>query len=305
MRGNSTDIEVPGVLPPSDDGVFKTLLTHPDAGVCLRDVIASNIGLPVKKVTVRNTELPISDVLEKRERFDVSCEIDDGDQVEVEMQADRMEGDSLTHGHKNIKGRAIYNLCDLHSSQKGVGVRYGKLARTYQITFCGYTVFKDRASCFNRFSFRNAEGEELLDAVHILFVELSKLERLLEKPIAEMTGAEMWAIFLAYANDPKHKEALDEIIGAKEEIKVAYDLLTSISQDADERARYRARRKFQMDMEHNRLAAFEAGEIAGRIAGETAGKIEMARNLLAQEIPPEVIARSANLPLDEIRALMN
>ncbi|MDR1578755.1 MAG: hypothetical protein LBS35_00225 [Synergistaceae bacterium] len=65
----------PEILPPSDDGVFKTLLTHPGARVCLKDVISSNINLPVREVTVRNTEFPISDVREKRERFDVNCEI--------------------------------------------------------------------------------------------------------------------------------------------------------------------------------------------------------------------------------------
>ncbi|MDR2180679.1 MAG: Rpn family recombination-promoting nuclease/putative transposase, partial [Synergistaceae bacterium] len=87
MRKELDEIEVPEILPPSEDGVFKTLLTHPDAESCLRDIIASNIGLPVKYVAVRNTELPIRDILAKRERFDVSCKIDSGDQIEVEMQA--------------------------------------------------------------------------------------------------------------------------------------------------------------------------------------------------------------------------
>jgi predicted transposase/invertase (TIGR01784 family) len=163
--------EIPEILPPSDDSVFKALLTHPDAKSCLRDVISSNIGLPVTEANVRNTEFPISDALEKRERFDVSCEINGGGQVEVEMQADPMEGDNLASGHKNIRSRAIYNACDLHSSQKGIGIRYGNLAQTYQITFCGYAVFDDRENCFNRFSFRNEEGEELLNAVSIIFVD--------------------------------------------------------------------------------------------------------------------------------------
>ncbi|MDR2179407.1 MAG: Rpn family recombination-promoting nuclease/putative transposase, partial [Synergistaceae bacterium] len=247
MRKELVDIEVPEILPPSDDGVFKTLLTHPTAKRCLVDIIASNIGLPVKDVAVRNNELPIRDVLAKRERFDVSCKIDSGDQIEVEMQADPMEGDNAANEHRNIKGRSIFNACDLHSSQEGVSVPYEKLARTYQITFCGYTVFKARQSCFNCFSFRNAESEELLDAVNILFVELSKLKRVLKKPVSEMTSAEMWAVFLAHANKPQHREILNTIIAAKEEIRMAYGLLTSISQDEDERARFRARRKFQMD----------------------------------------------------------
>ena len=33
------DIVIPELLPPSEDGVFKTLLTHPDAAPVLRDVV--------------------------------------------------------------------------------------------------------------------------------------------------------------------------------------------------------------------------------------------------------------------------
>jgi predicted transposase/invertase (TIGR01784 family) len=313
------DIEIPEILPPSEDGVFKTLLTHPDASRCLQDIIASNIDLPVKKATVRNTELPIGDVLEKRERFDVSCEIDGGGQVNVEMQADPAVGDNLTNKHKNIRSRAIYNVCDLHSSQKGIGIPYGKLVRTYQITFCGYTVFEERESCFNYFSFRNAEGEELLDTVSILFVELSKLKRVMEKLVSEITDAEMWAIFLACADKAKYKDLLDEIMAVKEEIKMAYDLLTSISQNEDERARFRARRKFQMDMEHTRIVTFEEGKKEGRTEGwvegkkegrtegwndgRTDGKLELARDLLASGVSLEIIVKKTGFSPEEIQAL--
>jgi predicted transposase/invertase (TIGR01784 family) len=301
------NIETPKILPPSEDGVFKTLLTHPDATQCLRDIIASNIGLPVKKATVRNTELPLGDVREKRERFDVSCEIDGGGQINVEMQADPVAGDNLANKHKNIRSRAIYNVCDLHSSQKGIGIPYGKLVRTYQITFCGYTVFEERESCFNRFSFRNSEGEELLDTVSILFVELSKLKRVMEKPVSEMTDAEMWAIFLAYADEAKYKELLDEIMAVKEEIKMAYDLLTSISQNEDERARFRSRRKYQMDMEHTRIVTFEEGKKEGRTEGwndgRTDGKLEFARNLLKNGFSLEVVIENSGLSPEEIQVL--
>ena len=289
------EIEVPEILPPSDDGVFKTLLTHPDAKPCLRDVIASNIGLPVKEVTVRNTEFPISDVMEKRERFDVSCEIDGGDQVEVEMQADPMEGDNLAGGHRNIRSRAVYNACDLHTTQTGKGLSYGSLVRTYQITFCGYSVFEGRTNCFNRFSFRNSEGEELLDAVSIIFVELSKLGPVMRKPAAEMTGAEMWAVFLAHANKPRHRTLMGKIIAAREGIKVAYDLLTNISQDADERARFRARRKFQMDLEHSRIVSFEEGK--------REGKFEIARSMLDRKMPISDIADITGLSEKDLLSL--
>jgi predicted transposase/invertase (TIGR01784 family) len=89
---------------------------------------------------------------------------------------------------------------------------------------------------------------------------------------------------------------LNEIIVAKEEIKMAYDLLTNISRNEDERARFRARRKFQMDMEHNRIVAFEEGEIKG----ELKGKLKVARNLLANGMSMEFVVQNTGLSPNEI-----
>ena len=54
------EIIVPELLPPSEDGVFKTLMTHPDAKPILRDVVESYLHIPVVNVEVRNSELPIA-----------------------------------------------------------------------------------------------------------------------------------------------------------------------------------------------------------------------------------------------------
>jgi predicted transposase/invertase (TIGR01784 family) len=145
----------------------------------------------------------------------------------------------------------------------------------------------------------------LLDAVNILFVELSKMKRVMKKPVSEMTGAEMWAIFLACANNPKYGEILRKIIEAREEIKVAYELLTNISQDADERARFRARRKFQMDLEHNQLVSFDNGKREGKLEGKREREFEIARSLLASGVPLNIIVQSTGLSLDKVQSLKN
>ena len=49
----------------------------------------------------------------------------------------------------------------------------------------------------------------------------------------------------------------------------------------------------------------EKGIEEGIEKGIEKGKLEIARNLLANGIPAEVIARSANLPLDQIEGLMH
>jgi predicted transposase/invertase (TIGR01784 family) len=80
---------------------------------------------------------------------------------------------------------------------------------------------------------------------------------------------------------------------------MAYDLLTSISQDADERARFRARRKFQMDMEHNRIVAFEEGEIKGR----REEKFDLAKNMLADGLSLDQIVRITSLTSEQVGSL--
>ena len=102
------------ILPPSDDRVFKLLLTSPDAKPVLIDLISSIIKRPVVGVEVRNNEIPPSDTEEQAQRLDVNCRIDDGSQVDLEMQASRIQEDSDGR-HQNLKGKSVYYLCDLHS----------------------------------------------------------------------------------------------------------------------------------------------------------------------------------------------
>ena len=169
---------MPALLPPYEDGVFKTLLTHEDAKPILRDIVESFLRFPVKSVVVRNVELPITDINEKRERFDVNCQLDDESQLCVEMQAEQISGDSLVSGHKIVKNRAMYYLCDLHAKQPGRSTAYDNLMRSYQMTFCGYTVFPDRDNFVSRFSFRDENNIELSDTLGIiLFILYNNVEK--------------------------------------------------------------------------------------------------------------------------------
>ena len=105
------------ILPPTDDRIFKTLLTSPEAKPFLMKLIAGVIKRRVVDVTAHSNEIPVSDTQEKGERFDVNAKIDDGSQVNLEMQASRMEEDRGGE-HKNLKGKSVYYLCDLHSRSR-------------------------------------------------------------------------------------------------------------------------------------------------------------------------------------------
>ena len=292
------------ILPPSDDRVFKLILTKDDSKPVLMDLISAVINRPVVDVVVRNNEPPPGDTSEKAERLDVNCSIDDGSQADLEMQASPIEEDADGE-HQNLKGKSVYYLCDLHSSQSSKGVRrYDRLARTYQVTFCSYTVFPYRTEFVNSFSLRHDKDNELLsNAVQIYYIELSKLKGLLKKPVEAMADLEKWAIFFRYANDGNYREKVNEIIKSKEALQMAGELLMSISQDERDRAVFRSRRMYQTDLQSNLATAEDRGKRLGRQEGRSERNFEIARMMLSAGEPMEKVMSYTGLTRQEITQL--
>ena len=292
------------ILPPSDDRVFKLILTAPDAKPALMDLISAVIGRKVVDVVVRNNEIPPEDTEEKAERLDLNCTIDDGSQVNLEMQAKRIE-EETDGSFQNLIGKGIYYLCDLHSSQSAKGVkRYDKLVQTYQVTFCTYTVFPERQDFVNSFSMRHDIDNGLLsDAIHEIYVELSKLQEIVRKSVADMTDLEKWSIFFRYAGEPAYRAAVNDVIESKEALQVAGNLLMSISQDERERAIFRSRRMYQTDLASDLATAEDRGRRAGRIEGLRDGKIEVAKKMLKRNRPVDEISEDTGLSFAEIESL--
>ena len=197
--------------------------------------------------------------------------------------------------------KSIYYLTDLHSSQPAKGLRrYDRLAQSYQITFCSYTVFPDTPDYVNSFSLRHdTTGELLTDAISLTFVELSKLGEVVKKPVSNMTDLDKWSVFFQYAPDLEHREIVNKVIESKEVLQVAGNLLMSISQNERERAIFRSRRKFQTDMQSDLATA----EDNGRVAGRAERSIEIARNALQMKMTVADIVQLTGLTLEEIENL--
>lgn len=284
------------ILPPSDDRVFKLILSPETSKPILKDLISSIIQRPVIEVEARNSEIPPEDSQEKAERLDVNCRIDDGSQIDLEMQASHIEEENDGQ-HQNLKGKSVYYLCDLHSSQPSKGLqRYDKLARTYQVTFCSYTVFPERGSYVNSFSMRHDEDNALLsDALHVVYVELSKLKEIAVKSVDDMTDLEKWSIFFRYASERSYRETVNKVIESKEALQMAGDILLNISQDERERAVFRSRRMYRTDEQSNLATA--------RDNGRKEREVEIARNLLKINLALDQIAIATGLSIEEVEHL--
>jgi len=259
------------ILSPCDDRVFKLLLTAPKAKPTLKLVIEEIVQQTVEIIEIRNAEMPVNDTEGKQVRFDVNCKINNDMQSDIEMQAWPM-GEVKGSGHSNLRARSIFSLCKLHASQKSKGIQYGSLSRTYQVMFCGFTVFRERKNFINTFSMRHDTDNELLhNAIQSIFVELTKLKEVLKKPIEQMTNMERFAIFLKYADNPRYRETVNDVIKSKEELIVASEVLQSISRDERERAIFQSRLKARMDTESNLASAKQNGINEGIVKGRTEG----------------------------------
>ena len=282
------------LLPPSYDSIFKTLLTHPDAKPALISIASAIILRKVTDVVVRNNELPVMDMEEKGERFDVNCVVDDGDQVDIEMHGSRIE--EPIHGeHVSLLNKSIYYLTDLHSSQKSKGVKYANLVRTYQATFCNYTVYPNHPDYITRASLRRENGEQVSDQINLVLVELSKLAHILKKPTHELTDLEAWSIFLQYAPDIQKRALVNRIIQERGEIAVAGALLMEISQDERERAKLRSRRMYETEQISNWLTAVDRER--------TLALKTVALNMKIDGDSFEKIARNTGLSVSEVEKL--
>jgi predicted transposase/invertase (TIGR01784 family) len=151
----------------------------------------------------------------------------------------------------------------------------------------------------NELPSRTQTGYQISDQINIIIIELSKLKGVLTKNVEEMTSLDMWSAFLKYADDPEKRVIINKIIEKKEAIGMAAAVLTEISKDERERAKFLSRRKFETDMESNLLTAEARGEARGRMEE----KMETARKMKAFNTPLDVIVQITGFSLSELEKI--
>ena len=133
----------------------------------------------------------------------------------------------------------------------------------------------------------------LHDGIHVLFIELSKLNEVLKKPVDKMTDMERFSVFLRYAENPDYRDIVNKVIETKEGLAVAGELLMSISKDERERAIFRNRRIALADQESNRITI------------EWNTRIAIAKSLLGFGDSVDKIVTVTGLTHEEVEKLRN
>jgi predicted transposase/invertase (TIGR01784 family) len=265
------------------DNVFKAVFTKPtlESQGALSRLISALIGREVTVDTITANEPPINNLTDRQMRFDIPCKTERGEPVNVEMSLNPTPIEPVRlefHTGKLFTGQDI----------QGEGRNYSHLKPAYQIALLVKKRFFDDEAFLHTFEYYDREhGISLNGRSRIITLELSKLERVVEKPIRSMTASEQWAVFFRYLTDKSKRGKINEILEIEEGIAMASEVLMTISRDEAERARLMSEFKYQVDMRSH---------IAHR-------EQEIARNLKTMGIPIEQIAQGTGLTEEQIKAL--
>ena len=110
-----------------NDVVFKSFFSKntPEGIYCRTKMLGAVIGQKVKSATVLNPEILPDFMHGKFPRLDIHCVLEDGSEVDVEMQG--------TKQHDNQIKRSIYYSAVLAKNAVKAGALYAQMPKVYQI----------------------------------------------------------------------------------------------------------------------------------------------------------------------------
>jgi len=286
------------LLSPMADYIFKRTFTAEDtrSKIALIDLLNSVLKFDgVKKIVdlvVINPGIPVDVGTRKKAIFDIRVKFNGGKQSIVEMQLS---------GSRSFKKRAQFVISKAYSSQDISGEKYSALQKCYLICILNFTLLDEPAGLVTDYLFRDKDGRELTDDETIMFVQLPKVDRILDKPVESMSPEEMWGIFFRHISDKSKREKLNAIIERKEGIKMATNVLYEISQDEEARIQYENELLADLDARSWASDAWEDGKEEGIIIGKEEGIIIGKEEGIGAALQV-ISALMAKTPINEIAA---
>ena len=277
-----------------NDVVFKSYFSkETPAGIyCRTKMLGSIIGQRVETATVLNPDILPDFVLGKFPRLDIHCILDDGSEVDVEMQGTKQHDDQIK--------RSIYYGAVLAKNAVKTGVLYSQMPKVYQIMFMDCTVIKEekgKERFHHSYKFRDDEnGAQLSDVLQIHFIELPKLKRNIET----MSELEFWALMIKSGGSEKTQELFRKFDDRQEDLKMANTLLRDISKDEKE---WWAKFSYET-AERERNAIQNAALRNAQQQGAYNNALTNARTMLQDGMSVELVSKYSHLPIEEVKNLM-
>jgi predicted transposase/invertase (TIGR01784 family) len=278
-------------LNPRNDAVFKRIFgSEKNKDILihfLNDILIRKV--PIKDVTFLKT-IQDSEIAPLRVSIvDVMCEDRDKNRFIIEMQ--------LAH-EKAFDRRVLYYAARAYCSQRTKDKPYKDLKDVYFLAITDFTPFPNKKNWISHIGLTDLHtNEHYIKAIQLFFMQLPLFKKT-KKDLSRMTVREKWAYFFKYADETK-EEDLEKIIGKDTIIKRAYDELNRFAWSEQALNEYESVEMKKFADQAIQEAAYERGEKRG----EKKKALEIAQNMLQQNLSAKQISTLTGLSEKEIKSL--
>ena len=279
------------LLPLTDDYIFKRVFAYKGNESVLKDFLEALLKIEIKGIKITNPEIIPYEKGEKRGLLDIKAEINDGTMIDVEMQM---------KNERNTEERATEYMGKMISEQLQVGEDYQNLKKSIVIFITNYNFLKRNSyHSVGRMKFDKTIEDEYVNMgydeedelaskyIEVHYIELPKFKK---KELSKFTKLDQWMCIFT-----QNKEGIMLAEKENKEIKRAINTLDFLSKDPKERERHNS----IVMAEYNRLVSehnfFEDGK--------KEGKIEIAKKMLKEKVPIEMIEKFTELSKEEIEKI--
>jgi predicted transposase/invertase (TIGR01784 family) len=293
-------------LDPKNDFCFKKIFgTEKNKDVLmhfLNDILELTGSNQITEVAFLKT-IQDPDIAAYRQSIvDVLCKDQNGVQLIVEMQISK---------HKGFEKRAQLYAAKAYSQQvikedenhKKLAV-YAKLKGVVFLAIADFIMFPDKAAWQSTHRLLDTQTyENDLKDFYFIFMELEKFNRTIEQLESIQ---QKWAYFFKHAHQSTLAE-MEHLIGKDIIMKRAFEAIDQASWSEEELRTYEQLTKTMLDnlaVEQQKIEDAEArGKAEGKAEGENKKAMEIAKNLLSQNIDINIISAATGLTHEQINNL--
>jgi len=284
------------------DNVFKAVFTKniPESQKALSGLVSSLIKRKVSIETITANEPPIENLWDRQIRFDINCKAHSGELINVEMCLN-------PYPYEPVRLEFYSAKLFIGQDIKGTDKNFDNLKESYQIAILAKKRFFSDDEVFHTFKFYDAENKISLNGKsQIITIELSKLDKIIEKPVKDMSSAEHWAIFFQYLTDKAKREKINQIIECQEGITMASEVVSTFTKEEIEYYHNESKWKYELDMQSMR--AYERKQAKQEMRHEIKQELKQEmKQEMRQEMKQEFIdlLKSGKSPEDIIKEYEN
>jgi len=194
-------------------------------------------------LAITANEPPIENLRDRQIRFDINCKAESGELINVEMCLNPNPFESVK---LEFYASKLFIGQDIRGKEKS----FDNLKESYQIAILAKKRFFTDDVIFHTFEYYDPEHNISLNGKsRIITIELSKLDKIIEKPVKDMSPAEQWAVFFQYLTDKAKREKINQIIECQEGIAMASEALAAFTKDEIEYYHQISKEKYELDVQ--------------------------------------------------------